>query len=101
MKVLHRLLEGLALTAALLTIVWAPLYEGSTFGTGMMGLTVLGCVTALLTLASLLVRGSLPVRNPVWLIGALLLLSWVWASTTWAPYPLEAQRWAGVITDCP
>ena len=92
------LLEWLALGAALLTIIWAPLYEGSTFGVGLLGLTLLGAVTVSLTLLTLLVSGRVTVRSPFWALLVFGLLAWVWASTGWAANALEALRWAGVWT---
>lgn len=92
------LLEWLALTVACLTVAWGPLAQGSTFGWGLSGLTLMGCLTITLTLITLGVRGRVNITNPWWLGSALLFLGWIWLSTTWAPYQWEAHRWAGVWT---
>lgn len=92
------LLEGLALALACLTLAWGPLAQGSTFGWGMSGLTVLGSLTFAVTLLALGTRGQVRISNPWWLLAALAFLAWVWASTGWAPYRWEAFRWAGVWT---
>ncbi|GBF06703.1 lipid A core-O-antigen ligase-like enzyme [Deinococcus aerius] len=95
---LAAVLEGLALALACLTVMWGPLAQGSTFGWGMSGLVLLGCLTLAVTLLALSVRGQVRVSNPWWLAAALAFLAWVWASTGWAPYKWEAFRWAGVWT---
>ncbi|AFZ69522.1 O-antigen ligase family protein [Deinococcus peraridilitoris] len=95
---LTRLLEQLSLALALLTLAWGPLAQGSTFTWGFSGLILLGCVTFTLTLFTVGLRGQVQIANPWWVLAALVLLGWIWASTTWAPYQLEAQRWAGVWT---
>ncbi|WP_019588435.1 O-antigen ligase family protein [Deinococcus apachensis] len=91
-------LEGLALALACLTLLWGPLAQGSTFGWGMSGLTILGCLTFALTLLALGMRGQVRVTHPWWVGAALAFLAWVWASTGWAAYQWEAWRWAGVWT---
>ncbi|BDP44142.1 hypothetical protein DAETH_41110 (plasmid) [Deinococcus aetherius] len=93
-----RLLERAALGTALVTLLWGPLAQGSTFGWGFSGLTLLGGLTCLLTLLAVAARGRVQVAQPLWVVSALALLAWIWASVTWAPYTLEAQRWAGVWT---
>lgn len=95
---LAAVLEGLALALACLTVMWGPLAQGSTFGWGMSGLVLLGCLTLAVTLLALGTRGQVRVSNPWWLAAALAFLAWVWASTGWAPYKWEAFRWAGVWT---
>lgn len=95
---LAAVLEGLALALACLTLLWGPLAQGSTFGWGMSGLTLLGCLTLAVTLLALGARGQVRLSNPWWVGAALALLAWVWASTGWAPYRWEALRWAGVWT---
>lgn len=92
------LLEWLALAVACLTVAWGPLAQGSTFGWGLSGLTLMGCLTITLTLITLGVRGRVNITNPWWLGSALLFMGWIWLSTTWAPYQWEAHRWAGVWT---
>lgn len=95
---LAAVLEGLALALACLTVMWGPLAQGSTFGWGLSGLVLLGCLTLAVTLLALGTRGQVRVSNPWWLAAALAFLAWVWASTGWAPYKWEAFRWAGVWT---
>lgn len=86
------------MTLTCLTLAWGPLAQGSTFGWGFSGLTLLGCSTAMVTLLSVALRGRIYLRNPVWLAFTVLFLGWIWASTAWAPYHLEAWRWAGAWT---
>lgn len=91
-------LELLALAFACLTLAWGPLVQGSTSSWGMSGLILLGSSTLAMTLVALGVRGEVRVPHPWWVLAALAFLVWVWASTTWAPYKMEAYRWAGVWT---
>ncbi len=91
-------LEVLALTAACLTLAWGPLAQGSAFGWGQAGLTLLGALTLAATLLALGVRGRAHIPHPLWLLAALSLLAWVWASVSWAPYTVAALRWAGSWT---
>lgn len=83
---------------ACLTLAWGPLAQGSTFEWGLSGLILLGSCTTLAGLLSVALRGQIYLRNPRWAAAAVLLLGWIWASTFWAPYHLEAQRWAGAWT---
>ncbi|MBB6097843.1 O-antigen ligase [Deinobacterium chartae] len=92
-------LEVSALILALITLAWGPLAQGSALPWAMNGLTLLGCLTAALTLLALAVRGR-PLRgvNGPFVLSGLLLLGWIWLSVLWAPYALEAHRWAGIWT---
>lgn len=89
--------DHLALGLLCLTLLWGPLAQGSTAGWGLSGLTVLGCLTLVLTLLALSVRSQLR-PNLWWISAALAFLAWVWLSVTWAPYQADALRWAGVWT---
>lgn len=91
-------LERLALILGCLTVAWGPLAQGSTFGWGMSGLVLLGCLTLAATLLAMASRGSVQVANPWWVGAAAAFLAWVWASTGWAADQWEAFRWAGVWT---
>lgn len=91
-------LERLALILGCVTLIWGPLAQGSTFGWGMSGLVVLGCLTVTATLLAMVSRGRVQVANPWWVGAAAAFLAWVWASTSWAADQWEAYRWAGVWT---
>ena len=90
--------ELLALSLALLTVLWGPVAQGSTPWWGQAGLTLLGLGTTMVTVLALTLRGRLSTPHPAWLLVAITFIGWVWLSTLWAPYRLEGYRWAGVWT---
>ena len=91
-------LERLAVLLSAFTLVWGPLAQGSTFGWGRSGLTLLGLVTTAVLLAALSVRGRLPARSGVWPVVVLALIGWIWLSVRWAPTQIDALRSAGLWT---
>ncbi len=91
----HRpLVRHAALAALLLTLLWAPLAQGSTFGWGQSGLIILGGLTGALALLAALLEPR-PPRLQRWGVCALLFLAWVWLSLLWSPQLHEATRTAG------
>jgi len=90
--------EWLAVLLAGLTALWGPLAQGSTFGWGRVGLTLLGLLTTAVLLVALSVRGRLPARSGPWPMVVLALISWIWLSVDWAPTRIDALRSAGLWT---
>jgi len=90
--------EWFAVLLASLTLLWGPLAQGSTFGWGRTGLTLLGLLTTAVLLAALSVRGRVPARSGQWPVVVLALIGWIWLSVDWAPTRIDALRSAGLWT---
>lgn len=91
-------LERAAFAVALATVAWGPLAQGSAFGWGQSGLSLLGALTVALTGLVVARRGAARVPNAPWACAALALLVWIWASVHWAADHAEARRWAASWT---
>jgi len=92
--------ERLTLILAAAVLAWAPLAQGSTFGWGETGLTLLG---ALNLLSGAVLAIFVPIRTALpwarlWAGVAGLLLGWIWLSVLWAPERHAAITTAGTWT---
>lgn len=87
------ILEKISFVGLILLILATPIVLGAFSWWSLSTFGIIGVVIIFMALIAW-VGTDIEIINPTWLIFAGLFVFWVWVSTLWSAYPLEAYRWS-------